>query len=121
MEENIADTLVALATILHWLGKYRESNAVVLLSRLCRVSELRGLEDLEEHVLALEMTDDRPASEAKGTGDTAKAMLGVVRAAEVYLDYRGPEHGDWSLWKTLHNAIAAVRRTSPLPCVERGK
>lgn len=50
MEENLADMLVKTADVLHWLGKYRECNALVLLSRLLRARKIDTLADLDATV-----------------------------------------------------------------------
>lgn len=50
MEENIADSLLKTADVLHWLGRYRECNTLILLSRLLRAENVETLDDLEEHV-----------------------------------------------------------------------
>lgn len=54
MEENIPDTLLKLSDVMHWLGKYREANALVLLSRWLRARNIETLEVLEGAVLAAE-------------------------------------------------------------------
>jgi len=43
MGEHLADRLLKLADVLHWLGRYEECNACILTSRLLRV---HGLDDL---------------------------------------------------------------------------
>lgn len=54
MEEPIADTLLSTADVLRWLGRYREANALVFVSRLLRHQALTSLEELEAFVVRLE-------------------------------------------------------------------
>lgn len=50
MGERLADVLLTCAGGLRWLGKYTESNALILLSRLLRAHEIGDLEQLEAWV-----------------------------------------------------------------------
>lgn len=50
----LADLLLDLAKVLHWLGKSLECNAVTLLSRYVRLRGLDDLEKLEAHVVEAE-------------------------------------------------------------------
>lgn len=54
---NIADTLMALSSVLHWLGKYTEANAINRLALWLRVNGISTQEELEE---LLELTNDNP-------------------------------------------------------------
>lgn len=47
MEENLTDALIKTADVLHWLGKFHESNACILLSRLLRARRVDSLNELE--------------------------------------------------------------------------
>lgn len=54
MSEHLADVLVKTAGVLHWFGRWTESNACILLSRLVRLRDLKTLEELEAFVMAEE-------------------------------------------------------------------
>ncbi len=54
MGERLADTLLAAAAVLRWFGKYTESNALILISRLLRVHDIDDLDKLENFVTAAE-------------------------------------------------------------------
>lgn len=54
MEEKLADMLSSAAKMMHWLGKYRECNALTLFSRYVRVHDLQTEAALREHVEKLE-------------------------------------------------------------------
>lgn len=56
MEEPLADMLLATSNILHWFGRYREANALTLLSRLMRVKKLDTFADLQAYVEREEAT-----------------------------------------------------------------
>jgi hypothetical protein len=58
MGENLADALLKTSEVLHWLGKYQESNALVLLSRLMRAHKIPTLDLLEAMVVDLEQEQD---------------------------------------------------------------
>jgi hypothetical protein len=77
MDEPIPDLLLKVADVLHFLGRYRESNLLVLLSRWLRA---RGIEldaDLASVVVAAERDADRSPAE--------RAAQGVLRnEAEVH-------------------------------------
>ncbi len=50
MEEDLADVATKASDVLHWAGKYKESNALGLLARLCRAKNLDTLDKLERFV-----------------------------------------------------------------------
>ena len=50
MGEHLADILLAASSVLHWLGKYTECNALILTSRLLRAHNLDTLDKLEAFV-----------------------------------------------------------------------
>lgn len=54
MGEDLADVVLRLSEVLRWLGKYEESNTLVLLSRLLRVESIRTEDQFEFFVLSLE-------------------------------------------------------------------
>lgn len=54
MSEPLPELLLATASVLHWLGKYHESNTLILLSRLLRVMKIDTLDDLRTRVEAEE-------------------------------------------------------------------
>lgn len=54
MPEKVPDMLVKTADVLHWLGKYNEANALILLSRWMRARNIETLEVLEGCVTAAE-------------------------------------------------------------------
>jgi hypothetical protein len=54
---DIAQDLMTLSTILHWLGKYREANAV---NRLALWLSLNGIHTQEELVELLHQSNDNP-------------------------------------------------------------
>lgn len=66
MEEAIYDTLFALSNIMHWFGRYREANILVMTGRLLRVRNLHTMKDLDdlvvrEETLASVAEDARPS------------------------------------------------------------
>lgn len=50
MGEHLADVLLKTSSVLHWLGRYEECNALILTSRLLRVHDLDTLDKLEAFV-----------------------------------------------------------------------
>lgn len=60
MEENLAETLLDTKDVLRWLGKYREANALVMLSRLLRVHDLDTLDKLTAFVEREEDAHEHP-------------------------------------------------------------
>lgn len=50
MGEKLHEKLMKAADVLHWLGKYDEANALILCSRLARISEAENLEQLEREM-----------------------------------------------------------------------
>ena len=50
METTLRDRLIELANILHWLGKYTESNILIKLSVVCTKEGLDTVEDLDKRV-----------------------------------------------------------------------
>lgn len=57
MEENVVEMLVTLASVLHWMGKYRECNVVTLLARMVKAYGIDTQEALERWV---ERTESKP-------------------------------------------------------------
>jgi hypothetical protein len=58
-----------MAGVLHWLGKYNESNALTLLSRLLRAKKIEQLDELERFVANKESaTPTGPAAGREGEG-----------------------------------------------------
>jgi hypothetical protein len=47
---NLSDMLLKAAEVMHWLGKYQEANALILLSRLCVARRLGTLQALQTYV-----------------------------------------------------------------------
>ena len=72
MEESIADALVKTADVLHWLGRYRECNALILFSRLARALNLTTLDDLEKRVQLVEMGATEHQSDAGNANQEKK-------------------------------------------------
>lgn len=64
MEESLIVAMERVADMLHWLGKYREGNAICLLVRLLRTYEFTTLDDLEAYIDA----QDGPADAAEVEG-----------------------------------------------------
>ena len=52
--ENLIAHLEVLSNVLHWMGKYNEANAIVLLGRLLRNKDIYSLDRFEEWVKANE-------------------------------------------------------------------
>lgn len=50
MGEHLAEKMLKTAEALHFLGKYDESNAAILMSRLLRAKNLDTLDKLESFV-----------------------------------------------------------------------
>lgn len=64
MGEHLADVLLKVSSVLHWLGKYEECNAIVMLSRLVRV---HGLDDLAKLTAFVEREEEAMLSSGKGS------------------------------------------------------
>lgn len=47
MGESLADRLVKVSNLLHWLGRYDEANSLMLICRLLRDKRLESVEELE--------------------------------------------------------------------------
>ena len=54
MEESIPDALLKTADVLHWFGRYREANAIILCSRLLRALGADTLDALDRRVAEAE-------------------------------------------------------------------
>lgn len=54
MEEAVYDTLFKVSDVLHWLGKYREANALIMLGRFLRARGIHRTEQLDALVEAEE-------------------------------------------------------------------
>lgn len=54
MKEEFPEMLLKAADAMHWLGKYDESNALILLSRFVRARKIGTLDEFEEDVRAEE-------------------------------------------------------------------
>lgn len=54
MGEHLAEVMVRLGDVMHWLGKYQESNACILLSRFLRALDVGTLDQLEVMVTSTE-------------------------------------------------------------------
>lgn len=50
MKQALGDVLSQLSSILHWFGKYEESNAVAITERLVRTVNVTTLEEYEAWV-----------------------------------------------------------------------
>jgi len=54
---NISEKLMELATVLHWLGKYAETNAINRLALWLKINKINTQEELEELLAA---SNDNP-------------------------------------------------------------
>lgn len=54
MGEHLAEVMARLGNVMHWLGKYQESKACILLSRFLRVLDVETLDQLETMVTSTE-------------------------------------------------------------------
>ena len=46
MEESVYEQLIKLSNILHWLGKYQESNMIIALARFSQRTFVEDVDDL---------------------------------------------------------------------------
>lgn len=65
MDEPIPDLLIKVADVLHFLGRYRESNVLILLSRWLRARGIDTDDRLQFAMLAAEEDAHRSASTAR--------------------------------------------------------
>ncbi len=70
MEEAIYDALLKTADVLHWFGRYRECNTLILVSRLLRAHGVLTLEALEVFVTKTEEALDAAMSSPSEGKDT---------------------------------------------------
>lgn len=61
---DFADQLLKAGQVLHWLGKYDEANAMILLSRIARVKKFSEIGEIETWVHEMEgaQASSTPAS-----------------------------------------------------------
>ncbi len=79
MGECLADALLKVSSVLHWLGKYEECNAITLLSRLLRLHELDDLRKLEAYVTYEEESAPEPCV-TRTSGETGGVELASAQA-----------------------------------------
>lgn len=63
MEENLADSMMKTADVLHWLGRHREATAIMFFSRWLRAVKVATIDRLEEYIEAYETSlpeDEQP-------------------------------------------------------------
>lgn len=123
MGESLADVLVKCADGLRWLGKYTESNALILLARLLRAHEIGDLEQLEAWVQREEEAtrDPRDAEIARLREEVERVTRHAVALVSssaceehsrharslTFSEFAAEEHG--VCWRCLRAQLAAAQ------------
>lgn len=55
MPENLWEALLKTSSFLHFLAHHNEANALTLLSRFCRINNIKDIETLEKFVNDVEL------------------------------------------------------------------